>query len=406
MRLSKFFFLATLAAIPIQLGKFFWVDFSYILGIPVDYRAVTLYFVDLVLLAYLATFLVENFKNLKKLFVSRKIVILILIAINLYFFASAFLTQKPLAPLYFSLKFLEFSLFGLFASVTIESKEFYKFGSRILGFTLAWQSLLIALQFIFQKSLGLWFLGERAFDASTVGIAHIEIFGKQLLRPYGTFPHPNVMGAFLIIGYLLWSTPQAIRKKQIPQKLISVVTFCAIILTFSKSALLALISYALVQITSIKYGALALIGIIGSLILYLKSVPESQIASISERLLLAQAAFDITLKNPFLGVGSGNFIGELASLNLYSISEVRLLQPVHNIFLLIMAENGLIGLFLVTLLLAVVLKNANSKIKIALFIIVLVYATTDHFFWTLNQGRLLFWLAIGYILASPKAKRG
>ena len=57
MRLSDFLFLATLAAIPIQLGKFFWIKSSFVLGIPIDYRAVSIYFADIIIFLYICAFL-------------------------------------------------------------------------------------------------------------------------------------------------------------------------------------------------------------------------------------------------------------------------------------------------------------------------------------------------------------
>ena len=44
-----------------------------------------------------------------------------------------------------------------------------------------------------------WYLGERSFYASTPGIAAVSFQGRLLLRPYATFPHPNVFGGFLAI---------------------------------------------------------------------------------------------------------------------------------------------------------------------------------------------------------------
>jgi O-antigen ligase len=126
------------------------------------------------------------------------------------------------------------------------------------------------------------------------------------------------------------------------------------------------------------------------------------VASLAERLLLSQAALDISLQNPLFGVGSANFIPELSKLNLYSLSETRLLQPVHNVFLLIMAENGIIGLLIFSLFLLIVSKYLNSAKKVVIFLAMLFYFSVDHFLWTLQQGQLIFWFLIAFLLTDEK----
>lgn len=394
MRLSSFFFLAILASLPVQLGKFFWPDFSYVLGIPIDYRAVTLYFTDFLLIFYLIFFSIENFKNFQAIAKNRRTLIISLVLINLYLFANAIFIGGE-ASIYFSLKFLEFSLFGFFASLTLEIPEVYRSALKVLALTVLWQSGLVVSQFVLQRSLGLWFLGERSFDSSTVGIAHGQILTKQFLRPYGTFPHPNVAAAFFAISMIILASQK---------RIFATLAFLVMLLTFSKSAILAIACAHLAQTTKLKYFLLSLAFLTVLVLAFLKSLPESQVASIAERLVLSQAALDISLKNPFFGVGSSNFISELAKLNLTSLSEVRLLQPVHNVFLLILAEEGIVGLLLFTIFLLIVLKSSRSPVKIALFVAILIFASVDHFFWTLNQGKLLFWLATSFILSSPAHK--
>lgn len=177
-------------------------------------------------------------------------------------------------------------------------------------------------------------------------------------------------------------------------------------LTFSKSALFILAVAAISSAQSIRRFVIYVVpaAILGAF-LYIQ-VSGSQIDSVSERLLLIQSSLDITYKNTLFGIGSNNFVLELSKLDLTSLAQTRLLQPVHNVFLLIMAENGLVGLVLFLVVLLVVSKNVKGKIKTVLFIALLFYLSVDHFLWTQQQGQLIFWLAIAYILSSnqrPKA---
>ncbi|MBI2598805.1 O-antigen ligase family protein, partial [Candidatus Curtissbacteria bacterium] len=247
-----------------------------------------------------------------------------------------------------------------------------------------------------QKSLGLSFLGERSFDTTTPSIAHADLFGNQLLRPYGTFPHPNVAAAFLVFALVLFLGS---KREKINLLFPSILGFVALVTTFSKSALAAL-AVALGIIFAKKKGFLVLIFalfVAGTLLL--KNTSDSSLPTISERLVLIQKSLDITLINPLFGIGSNNFILELSKANLFSVSQIRLLQPVHNIFFLILAENGIVGLLLFTALLFVVLKSINTKTKLALFVSILIFASVDHFLWTLQQGQLLLWLSLAFIIS-------
>lgn len=398
MSRSDLLFLAVLATVPVQLNKFFFTQSSFVLGIPIDYLAPAIYLSDLAIIAYVAAFAIDYRAKFTEIYRKRRKFIWILSAFALYLTISSI--GQGTSAFWASLKFIQMSLMAIFASITLEKASVTRHLWPTLAISLFWQSVLIIGQFTLQRSLGLWILGERAFDSATIGIAHAQVAGFQLLRPYGTFAHPNVAAAFLLIFWLVLlghnglSTPRKI--------LISVISVVAIFLTFSQAAILVLAIAAIVLSHSLK--ARILISLLMTILLgiFAKLVLAGQITSIAERLTLAQAAFDITAKNAIFGVGSNNFIPQLAKLDLYSIAEIRLLQPVHNIFLLILAENGLIGFLLFTALLATVAANIKGKTKIALFVALLVFGSLDHFLWTLQQGQMLFWLTLGYILSKQK----
>jgi hypothetical protein len=69
-------------------------------------------------------------------------------------------------------------------------------------------------------------------------------------------------------------------------------------------------------------------------------------------------------------------------------------QPVHNIYLLILAELGIIG-FILWLIPVLFLTKKSSFICSLLFIVILAISLFDHYFWTLYFGILLFWLTLG-----------
>lgn len=389
---SDILFLALLAAVPIQLGKFFFVDSSYVLGIPIDYRAVSIYFSDIIIIFYLLAAAVENRRNFKKIFKSTKPQILALAVFSSYLIVTSLLySTSPGASLWFSAKIVVFSVLAIFAATAFAKISLAKSASRVIQFSLLWQGILIGFQFLFQRSIGLWFLGERAFDVSTTGIAHIAIYGREFLRPYGTFPHPNVAAAYLVLSLIII----------MPVLLTTIVTSLAIVLTWSKTSLV-LLALTLGARSNQLRSRLIQIAAVVLLILLLPRVITASINSIAERLILTQAALDIAISSPIVGVGSNNFILELSKLDLFSLAETRLLQPVHNVFLLILAENGIIGLILFTIVLLTFASRVKGPTKTLLFIGLLIYASIDHFFWTLHQGQLLFWLTLAYIVGNRR----
>lgn len=402
MSKSELLFLAVLIILPVQLNKFFFFDFSYVLGLPIDYRAISVYASDLVIIAYLIFFTLENIKNHRKPSFPKHF-LLIIASLNLYLFInSLFFSTSQIISLWFTLKIFLFSAMAIASSVSLTRPNIKKHLAKIIALSLLWQSLVIIFQFLAQRSLGLWFLGERSFDAGTVNIAHTQISAIEFLRPYGTFPHPNIAAAFFLI-YLIILLAE---KREKSKFFLSASSIFAILITNSQAALLA--GAAAVISTTAKFQKLLFLalGIFLTITILFKYLSESQVASIAERLTLAQKALEISSQNPAFGIGSLNFINELSKYDLTSIGQIRLLQPVHNVFLLILAENGIIGLLLFLGFLIYVVKNINSRPKLALFIAILVFASVDHFIWTLQQGQLLFWLVVAYILSrQPRSTR-
>ncbi len=116
-----------------------------------------------------------------------------------------------------------------------------------LGFI---QSFLGIIQFIKQKSVGLYFLKESLIGPDVPGVAKIILNGHKYIRSYGLFPHPNMLGGFLIVSiiftllYLKLFHVEQVRiakNKRIFLKAVILVQILCLILTFSKSAILGLI---------------------------------------------------------------------------------------------------------------------------------------------------------------------
>ena len=106
----------------------------------------------------------------------------------------------------------------------------------------------------------------------------------------------------------------------------------------------------------------------------------------------------------WFGVGSGNFVDWLMTKD-QNLSR-NLYQPVHNIYLLIYSENGILGItvfaiFLLLLIKDFILRTKMSKLYHYSFLLIvlsfLFFGLFDHFLWTLQQGRFIFWLTLSLL---------
>ena len=101
--------------------------------------------------------------------------------------------------------------------------------------------------------------------------------------------------------------------------------------------------------------------------------------------------------NPIIGVGLGNYTNTLQAK--YSTLAAYEIQPVHNIFLLIISELGIVGLLIFLLIIRQTIKQYDSQhgVFVAIFIGLLIVGLFDHYIWTLPSFVYLFWLITSLI---------
>ena len=111
-----------------------------------------------------------------------------------------------------------------------------------------------------------------------------------------------------------------------------------------------------------------------------------------EREELLQAGIAIITQNPVFGIGMNNFIVHVPNY-LNSSSSSYIFQPIHNVYVLIAAETGLLGVLLALLGILVLYRQSlrNPILTLAL-IQLLLLGMFDHYLFTLQQGQLLFTL--------------
>ena len=395
---DKAIFKALVFLFPTQLALHFWPSWTHIFGIRVDYLSPTIYLTD-VLVGLLFLFWLKSRPKIPKNVYKWGIGLILFAILNIYF------SQSFFPSLIRWIKVFEFVFLGFY----IATKKEFKLKEWIIQpliLSVLLFSLIGIIQFLFQRTIGgvFYYLGERSFNSSTPGIALVEIFSRNYLRAYSTFSHPNSMGGYLAVSLLVIAG--FARKSKV--KIITIFLCCLIIvLSFSLGTYLGLFLAGIIYFFQKNISKRGIYLIIAGVLLLSLSLPYlsrgffmvkfSENLTIMRRLALAEISQKMIFQRPILGVGLNNFVIKLSQQNLYP-QVSWWLQPVHNIFLLVFSETGLIGLFLFLFMVFSAINRSltisNRKLIIPI-IFILVTGALDHYWITLQQNLLLFTLVFG-----------
>ncbi len=379
--------------LPSQLGRHFWPDFAFISGVRVDYFSPTLYLTDiLVFVLFLLAF-----KKLFKWFSGKRLIIFGVIA--LVAILNIATSLSPFVSIYKWLKVLElaFLVWWIYQS-NIKIRTI----TLLLVIPVFFESALSFLQFWKIGSLGgvFWLFGERSFNSITPGVANTSFDGQLVLRPYGTFSHPNVLGGFLAITLplILYYFPHKFRKITAGVLAFGLST---LFLTMSRAA----ISVGLTQIAIVLYlksgKKLIFLVCLAIIIGLLSMCLPSRLESLEVRGQLSVLAEENFVRSPILGTGLG-------TSPLYKNPEIRIknyalsYQPTHSIYLMSLGETGVLGLIgLVAVFGLAIYRVWRHKewVFVASLVSILFLGMVDHYFFTLQQGQLLVALILGLAFA-------
>jgi len=239
--------------------------------------------------------------------------------------------------------------------------------------------------------------------------------GQAFLRAYGTFPHPNILGGFLLI--CLAGPIVLFLRKEKPNLfalLLLVLGSSLLALTFSRSAWIATAIFLLILIYKSKILSLQKISVmffiaisafgltlipLRELFITRTTIPTTttEEVSLEGRIWLTEQAMILIKESPVMGGGAGSFTIQLDNRDEGS----DFVEPVHNILLLVVSELGILGL---VLLVAIVVsigksflqsKNPNAIIIGALLLGLGIIGIFDHYLWTLAPGRLMLGFVLG-----------
>ena len=302
------------------------------------------------------------------------------------FFLFAIITSVFSLDPILSFLLLRFPMYAfiLWMMVPKESEiNFLKVGLCVSGVV----EVFIALyQVVFQKALGIYFLGEPHLSDTSLYFAKYVFGSLSLIRGYGTFDHPNILGGYLVLllGILLFTKNDFSKRWFLI--VTSILTF-GVLISGSKVAILAIVILFLFKLKNKKVVWMSLIPLV---VLFLVTHGSSY----SERIIGIFQAVGFIISHP-LGVGFGSYTSLLLSQN--APLAPWLIVPVHNSFLLFLIEGG-IPIFVLTCIGAYFYFQKYYKKFLPVFLALLVIGSFDHYLLTGYPVLMLLILLIFFIL--------
>ena len=408
--ISKKLFYFLILLLPINLGKHFESDASFVRGIRVDYLIPTIFVQDILVFLIIIFWIVEKGfpkkQQLLKVFERKEVQVLIFFLFSLLL--STLSARSFIPSIYFFGRVLLYAGVFLYVVFEVKAEEDFPRVLEMLGIGVVFLGILGILQYIKQGSVfnDYLFFGEQPYSFSTWNVAKEKVFGVSKVASYGTFRHPNTFGGFLSI-VLVWIYSNIERKKEyIMSFLLGLV---ALFFTFSYVSWAVLVAGLLLhKIFSLgrsKFKVLAVFGVLitTSFLLFLPGFKDTSLLttkypSFYRRANLLSAAYEIVDINPLFGIGANNFtilVDEFMSKS----PGLRFTQPVHNIFVLILAESGIFTfLSFVTLLFSGIKKSLESRffvLPLVFLIQIMLLGSLDHYLYIVHQTQLLFWIVLG-----------
>lgn len=426
VKLHEILFYVFVFLIPIQTRILYAPEKAYLDWYFSYHLGFFLYLSDIVFIALIVSwFLIEKpglnlEKKVNRLFLAFFVLILV----------TLFHVKRIDIGVYQSIKWLELILLVFYVKHTFVKQYMFHVTLWILFISGILQGILAITQFHVQHGLSLSFLGEYIAPIGTAGLSTICVMGSKIIRSYGTFPHPNVLGGFLILslisGYYLVSHTSKYIKFLVGLGIIIIIS--SIFLTFSRAAWFAgsivsliFLGYYLHFYLKKRYSKLNLVIILTAIVvscgtiyfaysamLVSRATENINTTAINSRSFYNKNGLEIFSKAPLLGVGVGNYV--VAADDSFDLESWQY-QPPHNIFIFLAAELGILGVALFIIILVEILKKAwelKNFLTFTIFtamIIFIILSNFDHYFVTIQQGRLMFFLTVGLLAAAGNLKQ-
>ena len=373
----------------------------------------------------------------------------------------------------FSFQYYKWIQLGISASIVfiIASSESLFSQAKILKclaistvFASVIQSIAAVIQYFSQKPIGLKYLGELNFAAQGVTPSFIapndgslwifdHIFSsgtfRILARAYGTFSDPNILAGYMVFAVMssiyLFIKETGKKAKYLIASAIFLQIF-TVVITYSRSGFFGVIlgggvffsllflklmrsrksdfniNQRTLEIAKIK---VVFAVVLSSLVLstglfyhqlwqrggYINYKNTSAENSDNERKIYQDMALSSIQQNPLKGVGFNSSQFDIKKKAEEKHLPHYISHPVHNVFLLIASESGLLALgcfvlFLIHAVFSMLRRGLNEEsiFLISIFIPFLGIACCSHYFFSWTSGRLMFFILMGCICLAGKSR--
>ena len=372
---------------------FFNTD-PYVSGMYTNYLIPTLSILDMGLALLFMSYIYEyGFKHTRIVLKKYSTVLLVF----LIFLVAQNILKISLTAVVESFRLFFFSLIIIFLidySKTKKHSSIRMYMLWISTISVLIQGVLGILQFKNGNSLGLSLLGESQVVNGMQGSSFVTLNNEVFLRAYGSFPHPNILGGYLVMNVLLGVYLYSKSKKNYRVLSIILIILSAIFVIFTFSR----ISICLVLV-------ILLVGVLWKLIkgrlfsftpfLFVErftNLISGNDTSWRDRANLIKSSLNVIRNNLWFGTGLGNFTKAMETDIPRTTNWVLLIQPVHNVFLLMLAELGVLGTFSYFVLMGTILRRNISNMNIFKWLVVLtlvVIGCFDHYLFSLPQGLII-----------------
>jgi hypothetical protein len=400
-KISNFLLLLIIFLIPLQTRYIY-----EILGINnqyFEYGNISIYITDILILFYI----IFNLKNLIKIVKNKANLKFIISYLSLFILLILF--NNKIVSIYWIIRIFYLILFF---TIILKGKYNKEKIYLILIYSSTFQAIISILQFYKQNIISNKYLGLAGKFASDLGPSIIEGDGLRILRGYGFFTHPNILGIYLVLGVILliYFIFKNNKYKNLYYFLLGL-NIIGLIYSFSRLnyifLLISIVSIFIIYKKSIKEKIIILIIFLSLIIINFNFIkirinPESRlnINSNKERLLEYE---NLNTRNTINGVGIRNYTFYIFDKN--SEIEIWELNPIHNIYILSIIESGVLISFIFFLILLfpyyLFLKNLKKQdqeniVIILIYSIFMINGFFEHFLITENTGLLL--LGLIYII--------
>lgn len=398
----------------------------------IEWRSISLYASD-VLMFVLFAFALRRRPNIRFDRIDRALMLVLAFAL-----VSIIGTDDMTVSIYQWLRLVQFA--GFFWYIRYYALRTFDADGSVAAFVAGalGQAVLGLAQVLLQHDIGIRWMGETLLRTDMRGVAvFYDLAHVKVLRAYGTLPHPNILAAYLMLafwglswlylrhgqkttGYLLLATSWTIS---------FIVILFALAATYSRTMIAAWVMATAAMVIIVWLPRAVHWPHIGTIrarvreILILVAVVSlaftvAQWPRIMARMTISGSDEVVQLRVMYardaLGSGSGSHwninwtgvgIGNFTSwLRRYDPSLLPFqYQPAHNVFLLVYSELGILGsiawgVWMVYVCIMLWRSHLDQPLLRYWLLVILgalfFIALFDHFFWTLQQGRILWYMAL------------